>query len=180
MLKISQYPENKAKAIEIIDNVLDKFEPEQEIQEPKRFLSVLTTTITVHSGVRTESSEIDVPAELLNKKFKITDIWIYAINITNSGLSTGNNLLVGLIIGGKSLLMGVKQTFNGNTTTLDMLPVNLNVFVPSTVIPADRKAYFKLLSELFNNVKKLKIVYSHKSTNPIHYLIYVTIGGVIL
>ncbi|BDI54830.1 MAG: hypothetical protein [Asgard archaea virus SkuldV2] len=176
MLKI---PENNNKIdVKINNNKIDD-KIVQEVQEQLRFLSVLATTTTVSSGVRTESSEIDVPAELEGKKFKITDIWISAISSTGDELKLGDNLLVGLIIGGKPLLFGSKQTFNGITTSLDMLPVSLTEYYATSKV-AIRKGYYTLLSELFNNIKKLKIVYSHKSENTVHYLLYVTIGGVIL
>ena len=178
MLKIS---ENKA--IEIMENCSDMVERIREfpeIQEPLEFLSVLTTTTTVRSGLRTESSEIDVPVELLGKKFKITDIWINGIVSTGASFNVSDNLLVGLLIGGKSLLMGSKQTFNGINTTLDMLPVPVSIMKSTENRMMGRKAHYKLLSELFNNIKKLKIIYSHKSTSLVHYLIYLTIRGVIL
>lgn len=153
--------------------------PINQIHEALKFLSVIAATTTVSSGVRTESDEISVPAELEGKRFKITDVWISAISSTADTLAAGDNLLVGLIIGGKPLLFGAKQSINGKTISLDMLPVPLIHYAPTLKI-VSRKAYFKLLSELFVNIRKLKIVYSHKSTNTVHYLIYLTIGGVIL
>ena len=60
-----------------------------------------------------------------------------------------------------------------------MLPVPIMEYYGTANI-ATRRCHYNLLSELFNNVKKLKIVYSHKSTSEVHYLIYLTIGGVIL
>lgn len=150
-----------------------------EIKGTSRFLSVLTTTTTVSSGVRTESSEIEVPPELKGKNFKITDIHISAISSTAAAFSAGDNLLVGLIVGGKSLFLGVKQAFNGKTLSLDMLSVPLAAYIATTNI-ASRKAQYNLLSELYSNIQKLKIAYSNKSTNVVHYLIHITIGGVIL
>lgn len=169
---------NEKKTIIILDEVIDE-KTIQEVQQALKFLSVLATTTTVYSGVRTESAEISVPAELLGKKFKITDLWISAVSSTAAALSAGDNLLVGLIIGGKPLLFGAKQSINGATISLDMLPVPIIEYY-ATANVATRRRHYHLLSELFNNVKKLKIVYSHKSTNEVHYLIYLTIGGVIL
>lgn len=153
--------------------------PNQELTSIERFLSVIVATSSVSSGVRTESSEIEIPPELKGKNFKITDIHIAAISSTAGVFAVGDNLLVGLIVGGKSLFLGTKQTFNGKTLSLDMLPVPLATYIAATNI-ACRKAQYSLLSELYSNIQKLKVVYSHKSTNAVHYLIQITIGGVIL
>ena len=150
-----------------------------EVQQALRFLSVLAITTTVASGVRTEGAEIDIPAELAGKKFKITDIYITAETSTSDQRAVGDNLLVGLILGGKSLLIGAKQTFNGITTTLDMLPVPAIRYC-NTCKSTTCVVHYRLHSELFNNIKKLRIVYSNISNGTIHYLVYLTIGGVIL
>lgn len=149
------------------------------ISQALGFSSILATTTTINSGVRTESAEIKVPEELKGRRFMITNIHISAISSTAAALSAGDNLLVGLMLNGMSILMGASQAINGVTISLDMFPVPLNNYIAATNI-ASRKAQYLILSQVFNNITRLKIVYSHKSTNTVHYLIYLTIGGVIL
>jgi len=165
--------------IQVQKKIEEGYPSVEEIQAPLKFLSVFTITTTVHDGSRTEGSAIKPPVELENKRFKITDIYISAISSTLEAVGAGDNLLVGLSLNGKSLLAGASQTFNGITTSLDMLDVPLVLYEPTLKV-CSRKAHYKLLSELFTNLKVVKIVYSHLSTTTVHYLIYITIGGVIL
>ena len=173
----------KIAIIEKVNEIIDKIELGEdklvEIQEPLKFLATLATTTTIYSGVRTESSDIKVPVELENKRFKITDIYITAESSTGDARVAGDNLLVGLLLNRKSLLYGASQSINGKTITLDMLPA-ATLFYCNTSKFSSRFAHYKLLSELFNNIKTLRIIYSNKSTNDVEYLIYLTIGGVIL
>lgn len=166
---------------EIINDVFQEKVQEiiQEIKEVLGFLSVFALTTTDITGARIEGSEIESPIDLKGKKFKITNVWISAVTSTAAALLAGDNLLVGLMIDGKPLFLGASQTINAIEMTLDMLPVPvIDYYATGNILT--RRRHFNLLSETFTDIKKIQIIYAHKSTNTVHYLVYLTIGGVIL
>ncbi len=158
-------------------SVIDERAKEIIYNQKKRFLFNVSVTTTVSNGTITESSAIILPDELKSKEFIVDSLKISGISSTAAAASAGDDLLVGVNIDNKPLITSSKYSLFGATANVQMIAVPLNYYL-DTIFIMSRKTKVNLFSDKFINANQLTIIYAHKSTNTVHYLLNIAIGGV--